>query len=187
MAFLGIKIPSKTGKIISEIDVPGDKTNIDELHITLLYFGKDFSLQDTAKSIEIINAITTQTASFTVKTKDVSHFEGHKEDKCAVIAKMESEKLHALRAKLAESFDEHGLEYSKEFKDYKPHTTLSYSEEEPKDFIFSPIEFTVGEITLWGGSSMDDKIIITFPLSEGAEDNNSALLKKIDMFDQSSK
>lgn len=187
MAFLGIKIPSNIGQLLSEVEVPGEKSSPSELHITLFYFD-NFSIDDATKLLEVVYKLTTKIKPFNVKTNTVSHFPGwgDKDDKkCAIIAKITSEDLHNFRNKLADDLDKANVEFSKTYKDYKPHITLSYSKEEPEDFdLPDTIEFTVSEITLWGGQEMNDKLIVDFPLSYGKTEKNSFLIKRIEMMEK---
>lgn len=182
MAFLGIKVPSPANIFLSQIKVEGEKTPINEMHITLLYFGEEYPLDKIAKAIDIIQKEAADTSDFMVQTRQVSHFEGHKEGKCAVIAKMTSPDLHNLRSRLAKACQKADISFSTKFKEYRPHVTLSYAEQAPKDFTIPPIQFKVKEITLWGGESMDDKIIISFPL--GKSNKHAGLIHKIEMFEK---
>jgi len=187
MAFLGIKVSDNVGQLLSQVNVPGEKTSPSEMHITLFYF-ENFSIDDVIKSLEVIFELTTNTKPFNVKTNMVSHFPGwgDKDDKkCAVIAKITSDDLHKFRDKLADDLDDANVEFSKTYKDYKPHITLSYSQEEPEDFdLPDPVEFTVSEITLWGGEEMNDKLIVDFPLSYDKTEKNSFLIKRIEMMEK---
>lgn len=182
MAFLGIKVPSEAAHLLSEIDVAGDKTEPKELHITLMYFGDKWATSEMSKSLEVINEITQQTQPFAVTTSMVTHFPGYREGKIAVIAKMESPALHKMHKELAKKLDDDGIEYSKEFKEYRPHITLSYAEEPPKDKKIRTIEFKIEEITLWGGEDMNDKIIVSFPLAQ--KHRHAALLQKAELFEK---
>lgn len=165
MSFVGILVPNNISNLLSQIDVPGEKSSADELHITLMYFEK-LSNQDTIKAIDAIQSVVAETTPFNVQTNTVSHFPGWEDnDKCAVIAKIQSKDLHAFRQKLAEAFDQQGVEFSKVYKGYKPHITLSYSKEEPDDFEFPKVDFTVSEIILWCGEEMNDKLLVKFPFS----------------------
>src|SRR5258706_12641281 len=148
MAFVGINISPEIGKLFSKIDVPGDKTNTNEFHITLLYFDGKFSLSEVRKSLKIIYDIASKTQPFVITSCNVSHFPGHKEEKCAIIAKIESSELHQVHDQLAKEFKQAKIDFSKKFKKYNPHITLSYSKEEVEDFNIVPISFTVSEITL---------------------------------------
>ena len=187
MAFLGIKVSDNIGQLLSKVDVPGEKTSPSEMHITLFYF-ENFSIDDVIKSLEVIFELTTNTKPFNVKTNMVSHFPGwgDKDDKkCAVIAKITSDDLHKFRDKLADDLDDANVEFSKTYKDYKPHITLSYSQKEPEDFdLPDAIEFTVSEIALWGGEEMNDKLIVDFPLSYDKTEKNSFLIKRIEMMEK---
>jgi 2'-5' RNA ligase len=165
MAFLGILIEPNAAKQLSEITTPGEKTPIKELHSTLFYFGKDWPISQVQKSLAVISDITQGTKSFTAKTNHISCFERCCGELSAVIAKLEGHELFDFRSKLAERFEQEDIKYAKDFVEFRPHITLSYSKEIPNDFNLGlPISFSVKAITLFAGDEMDDRIVITFPL-----------------------
>jgi 2'-5' RNA ligase len=184
MAFLGIRAPHEAGRLLSQLDVPGEKTSVSEMHITLLYFGDEWPVSEISKSLEATYEVTSKTQPFLVKMEKATHFSKSPEDKYPVITRVESEDLHKMRNELSKKFDKEKIEFSKLYKDFKPHVTLSYSEEEPDDIEFHPVEFVVQEIVLWGGDHGDDRIFVTFPLASPAFDKNALLIKKVEVFEK---
>jgi 2'-5' RNA ligase len=186
MAFLGIRIPHETGRLLSKIDVPGEKTSTSEMHITLLYLGDEWPISEISKAMEAAYDIVSKTKPFTAEVNKVSHFpkNPHDQDKYPIITRVESKELHELRGKLAKKFDKEGVEYSKLHPDYKPHVTLAYSEKEPEDVSFDPLEFSISEVVLWGGDHGDDRIFVTFPLAGPEVTKNSFLLQKASIFEK---
>jgi 2'-5' RNA ligase len=183
MAFMGIQVPPEAAHLLSKIQVPGEKSDPAELHITLMYFGDQWSVSEISKCLPVIQEVAGKTQPFIVSTALVTHFPGHREGTCAVIAKVESTELHRMRGTLAQKLDQANIEYSKQFKEYKPHITLSYAEEEPKqDKKMHAIQFKVEEITLWGGQEMHDKIIVNFPL--GQTHKHAGLMREIEIFEK---
>jgi 2'-5' RNA ligase len=122
---------------------------------------------------------------FLVKAKKVSHFPKREDNPIPIIAPIESKELDELHKKLANAFDSDKIEFNKTFRDYKPHITLAYSDDEFDDFkIDPPIEFIVNEVVLWGGDEGDDRVFITFPLKAPERTKHSALMRKIDMYEK---
>lgn len=184
MAFLGIRIPHETGRLLSQLDVPGEKTPLSEMHITLLYFGEEWPISELSKSLEAAYNVISKTKPFRAQMDEVTTFPRCEGDKCAVVSRVKSSALHEMRKALAKSFDKAGVEFSKEFKDYKPHVTLSYSEEEPDSFRFDPVDFSVQEVVLWGGDHGDDRIFVTFPLAGPEISKHSLLIQKATVFEK---
>jgi 2'-5' RNA ligase len=119
---------------------------------------------------------------FLTKNHKITCFPKRENNPVAIIAKIESDELHELRDKLEKQFDKCKVDFSKIFKDFKPHITLSYADEEIDDCKIDTVEFTVQEVVLWGGEDGDNRIFITFPLKGPEKQKHSALLQKVDMF-----
>ncbi len=184
MAFLGIRVPHETARLLAQIDVPGEKTATSEMHITLLHFQKEWPITELAKSLEATYEVVSKFHPFLAKINKVSSFPKNPEGKIPIIGKVESSELMKLRKKLAENFDDENIDFSKTHKDFKPHITLAYSEEEPDKEKFHTVEFVVSEIVLWGGDHGDDRIFVTFPLAGPKMDKNAMLLTKIEIFEK---
>ena len=181
MAFLGIRVPTETGRLLKEIEVPGENVAKSEMHITLLCFEDNWPISELAKSLEAAYDIVSKIKPFRVTIDKVSCFPKHG-DKCAIIAPVKGAELHELHDKLAKNFDKEEIDFSKRFKDFKPHVTLSYNDEEIDDLDVDEVEFQVQEVVLWGGDHGDDRIFITFPLKGPGKHKYSFLDQKIDTF-----
>lgn len=187
MAFLGIKISHEIGRLLSGIEVPGKKEGIADFHITLLCFEDNWAISEISRALEATYDVVSKVKPFLVKTEVISCFPKREDNPCPIIAKIESKELHQLNNKLKKKFDQEKIGYSKTFKDYKPHITLSYADQEIKDFKIDPQEFSVQELVLWGGDHGDDRVFITFPL-KGPEKQKHALLRdKIELFEKMAK
>ena len=184
MAFLGIRVPHECGRLLSQIEVDGDKTSTSDLHITLLHFGDEWPISEISKSLEATYKIVSDVKPFRVKMNRVSHFSKGEGGKYPIISRVESKELHKVREALAKEFDKKKIEYSKNFKDYKPHVTLAYIDDEPNDFDFDAVEFVVQEIVLWGGDHGDDRIFVTFSLAGPEANKNALLVQKADIFEK---
>lgn len=182
MAFLGVKIPTTTARLLADLDVPGKKTGVHEMHITMLMFDDNWPISELAKSMEAAYDIISETKPFIVNVKEVGCFPKREDKPCAIIAPIVSDDLHDLNEKLRKKFDKAGIEFDKKFKEYKPHVTLAYADEEPKKFKIDPLQFAVEEIILFGGDHGDSRIFITMPLKGPEKKKNSYLLQKVDLF-----
>jgi 2'-5' RNA ligase len=184
MAFLGIKVPLEVGRLLNQIDVPGEKISTSEMHITLLHFQSEWPITELAKSIEATYEVASKFHPFLVSINKVTSFSKNPEGNCPIIGKVESNELMKLRKKLAENFDDCDIDFSKTHKDFKPHVTLAYAEDKPDDAKIHPVEFVVSEIVLWGGDHGDDRIFVTFPLAGPKMDKTALLIKKIEIFEK---
>lgn len=183
MAFLGIRVPIETGRLLKGIEVPGENEGPSEYHITLLCFEDNWPVSEISKSLEAAHDVISKVKPFTVKVETVFCFPAKDDGPVPVVAKVESKELHDMRDKLAKEFDKCSIEFSKVFKDFKPHITLAYAKESIDKFKIDPvIEFAVQEVVLWGGDHGDDRIFITFPLKGPEKQKHSLLLQKAEMF-----
>jgi 2'-5' RNA ligase len=173
MSFLGIKVPHEITRLLSEVEIPGEKVSRDEMHVTLCYTGKGTPIEGLVKIIVAAYEVTSQTKPFTSRTTQVTSFPTNPDDGVPIIARVESNELHALRNALCASFERNEVPFSKKYREYIPHITLGYSTDptvhadHAADKEIPPVEWGVGEIVLWGGDAGDDKLAVTFPLSMG--------------------
>lgn len=171
MAFLGLTVPAPTARLLSEIDISqwGDPEPPGKFHITMLYIGKDIDIARIGSMIEPIFSVTSQTRPFTVATSHATTFPPNPDDGTPIIARVQSNELHTLRAAIVGAFTSAGIEFSNKYPDYTPHVTLGYSKDPEVsgliDIDFPTLEWGAAELTLWGGDSGDNRIIITFPFS----------------------
>ncbi len=187
MAFLGIRVPHETGRLLSKVDVPGEKVSTSEMHITLLHLGDEWPVAELCKALEPTFEVISKTQPFLVKMESATHFpKGPNSDsKFPIISRVSSKELHELRDELAKAYDDKKIEFSKLHKDYKPHVTLSYSDDEPDDVEFDhSVEFVVSEVVLWGGDHGDDRIFVTFPLAGPEKTKHAVLLQKAEIFEK---
>lgn len=182
MAFLGIRIPTETGRLLRNIEVPGEKESSSEYHITLLHFEENWPIGEIAKALEATYDVVSEIKPFLVEVSKVGCFPKRENNPAAIIAKVTSDNLHDLRGKLAKKFDKEKIEFSKTFKDFNPHITLAYADKEIDEFKIDPLEFSIQELVLWGGDHGDDRIFITFPLKGPERQKNALLQQKIDLF-----
>jgi 2'-5' RNA ligase len=176
MAFLGLRVPLETARLLSEVpDVAkyGDPEPLDRFHVTLLVLG-DIPIEDVARTIEPVFKVVSETRPFTVSTSHITTFPPG--ETTPIIGLIDSPEIHVLRARLTEALGEADIEYNRKFKDYVPHVTLGYS---APDLHYDgginvhlpvPISWGAHELVLWGGHVDDQvmtRVIVTFPFSLG--------------------
>jgi 2'-5' RNA ligase len=186
MAFLGIRVPQEVGRLITGLEVPGERESTSEYHITILCFEDNWPISEISKATETTFETIVDIKPFLVKASKVSHFPPHNDGPIPIIAPIDSKELHELHKKLCKSFDKAKIDYKKTFKEYKPHITLAFSKEDHDDFKIEPkLEFVVNEVVLWGGDHADDRIFITFPLKGPARKRkNALLLQQVEVFEK---
>lgn len=166
MAFIGLTVPSATSRLFSEVEVPGDKTPRDRHHVTLIYIGDDVPIDTLAEAIKATYAVTSQTQPFTARTSRVGTFPvSDDQEDHPVIAYVESDELHVLRAGLVDRLTEAGVDFDRKYPKYRPHVTLSYAPTAVEEFRIPTIEWGAHEIVLWGGDEGDQKLTATFPFA----------------------
>ncbi len=174
MAFIGIRVPEAVGRMLESVEVPGERSKTSDMHITLLYLGRNAGIIPIAKAMVATHAVVSKYRPFLVTGITVDSFPSNPDDGIPVIVPIESQPLHVFRHSLASKFDELGLEYSKKYPEFHPHVTLSYVKD-PQDGFTVPVQnlpgyaaWVVNEITIWGGEDMGDGAIVTLPLPMSA-------------------
>lgn len=164
MAFIGLKVPPETGRLLNELDVPGTKEPLHKYHITMMYIGDEVPFEDLLKAIEATYNVTSQSLPFSVRTNKISHFPNG--DEVPIICPIESPAIHILREKLVKSFDAAGVDFNKKHPNFTPHVTLAFDDKVPgKDRNINSLEWGAHELVLWGGDSGDDRLVVSFPFS----------------------
>lgn len=160
MSIIAIKVPKKEANYLYDIDTPGEKVSAEDKHITVLYF--DGEGPEVAKKVlDCLAEFPVYMDSISIESGEVDVFsEG--DDGVPVFAKVESQELNKFREALIDILDANGIEYSKKFKDFKPHITLSYSPEKIDGFpLDKKIEFSVSKYCYWDkNNGVQNEIII---------------------------
>jgi len=171
MSFIGFRVPHETARLLSELDVPGEKDPVDHFHVTVIHLGDDVAIETLAQALVATFKVTSQTAPFTVSTSRVSCFpkktspKSAKDGKVPVICRIESDSLHRLQQNLKVSLKAAGVGFSDKFPEFKPHVTLAWADANIEDKRIPTVEWGAHELVLWGGDQGDRKLIITFPFS----------------------
>jgi len=164
MALLSVVLPPDVARLLSTLDVPGERAS--DHHVTLVYPGKTLPFEASLAYIGATNKALSGLKPFTVTVNAVGTFAA-KDGKVPVVAKVEGEALHDLRERLVKALDEASVEYDTTYKDYRPHVTLAFAEAKDVGFMQtlpSPVTWGVSEVAFWGGSEGASGIQVTFPL-----------------------
>jgi len=164
MAMVGLAVPRETAQILSEIDVPGRRETPDHFHITILNLGDDVPIETIGEMMAATYEVAQRTEPFSLYVDHVTCFPAG-DDGYPVICPLNVTPLQELWRRLCNRFDEMGLQYSKKFKEFRPHVTLAYADEEVEKFLFPTIGWGAHELSLWGGNSGRSRVLIHLPLS----------------------
>jgi len=149
MAFMGISLSPEMCQLFHEVPVPGVRVPKHSHHVTLLYLGKEISLPDICKAIEVSAPIMQRTPPLRLSAGRVEAFPPNPDDGYPLIARIDCEGLHTLQAQLKDAFRQNDVPFSDKYPDYKPHVTLAYSKEPMKEMKLEPaIEWTVAETVM---------------------------------------
>jgi 2'-5' RNA ligase len=175
MAFLGIRVPNETARLLGGLEVPGKREANSSLHVTMFFFGDEVSIEALAEIMKATYGVTSQAKPFTVRTSQLTSFPAG-DDGQPIICRIESDALHDLREKIREVYEANKVEFSNKYPDYKPHVTLAYNDgAEPfQEARIPTVEWGAHELVLWGGDSGDDKLVVTFPFALGDLDKLAA-------------
>lgn len=165
VALLCLKLAPDTARLLTSIKVPGEKTDLDSKHVTLIYLGKELELEAILLAIQVTYQTLASWTPFVLRTRLATAFPPSPEGKYPIIARIESDDLHEMQGALREAFDEEGVPYSNKWPEYRPHCTLSYAEEDMEPFKFPPVTWSCTEVVLWGGDEGETDLICRFPLS----------------------
>jgi len=160
MAFIGFVVPQIAGNELAKIPVSGERTPVDEMHVTACFLGNNVPVENVLKALSVCYKVASSAkplrmaaALLTTFPPNPDHREG-----VPIIARVVSPDLMNFRAKMAAALDAAGVEYSKKFPEYKPHVTLGYGAERFPARQIPPISWKCSHIMVWGGEERYDKI-----------------------------
>jgi 2'-5' RNA ligase len=167
MSFLGLKVPHETARLLGGLEVPGKREAVSSLHVTMFYFGEGLDIERLTSIVKVTFGVVEEAKPFTVRTSRITSFPAGGDGQ-PIICRIESDALHDLRDKIRAAYEEAGVEFSDRHPEYKPHVTLSYSDEgDFEERRISTVEWGAHELVLWGGDSGDDKLVVHFPFVLG--------------------
>ena len=103
MAFVGLRVPHETARLLGGLEVPGKKEPTSSFHVTMFHLGDEVPIEALVKVIQVTFGITTETKPFTVRTSQLTSFPKG-DDGTPIICRIESDSLHDLRDKLKEAY-----------------------------------------------------------------------------------
>jgi len=165
---LSISLSPDISRLFREITFKDKITRDPSDHITMFYLGDNIPLKKLIKMIPIIFDITCDMKPFMVSCSKITTFPKGKNG-YPIIGEIKSKDLSALRDKLKKEFEKNKIKYDSTFKDYKPHVTLGYSKNKPKNTSFSKINWSINHISLYGGDESDSRFFVNFPFTLGTE------------------
>jgi 2'-5' RNA ligase len=160
---IGLRMPAETGRLLSEISVEGEAVDFGHAHVTVVYLGDDVPLPAVLKAVEVCYDVAQRMRPIKCSTRHTFCFPPSDEGKHPIICPIDSPDLHVLHAGITAGLDAAGVEYSKKWPEYRPHTTLAYADAPYPVIDFDPIEWTAFELTVWGGDHRDSRIVIAIP------------------------
>lgn len=158
------------GRLFQQVDVPGERDPSD--HITMFYLGDGVPLDRLMKIIPILYKLCAKTDPFKVSCKRITTFPKGKKG-WPVIGQVQSKEIQSLWTKIKSALEQNNIKYDKTYSEYNPHVTLSYSKKKPKNISFPKLEWTVGEISLYGGDEHDERLFVNFPFSIGLKEKKA--------------
>lgn len=177
---IALTVPYEVSKLLSKIKVPGDKTPLEEYHITLFSLDDNLKLEEIEKLIEPVFELAKKTKPFKVILKEFTTFEG--KDKTPIICRLNTEEIFKFREALKKKLDKVGIKYSSKFPCFKPHITLSYHKEKVKDKSFDKISFEIDSVAIYGGDKGREKIYVECKFGKYIKKSSEYLLKECESF-----
>ena len=125
----------------------------------MINLGRVASLTQVIKAMSVVAFAAQETKPFLVGCAFRTCFPRNSDESIPIIARVQSPEIMKLRKKLVEQIETMGIEYNKKHPEFKPHVTLSYSQDSCENLGFEPIMWEVGSIAVWGGEEMTDRIV----------------------------
>ncbi len=168
MAFIGLRVPADAARLLESHEVPGERLSASDMHITILYLGKNVPVVDLAKAMVAAYGVAQRTSPLSLIVDRVTNFPVGN-DGWPLICRLESPGLQQLNVDLKAEFTRLGLPFNNKWPTYAPHVTMAYLKDpQPEGFVFDqplpgPLPFVVHELTIWGGDDGDGRIHINMP------------------------
>jgi 2'-5' RNA ligase len=134
------------------------------MHVTLIYLGKNAPLSNIIKAFAVLASFAQKRKPFLIGCAVRTCFPENPDDGTPIIARVQSLSLAKLRSELMVEMNMAGVQYIDKYPEFKPHITLSYSDEPCEDLGFNSIVWKVNALTIWGGESMKDRVVASVEL-----------------------
>lgn len=161
MAFVYIPVPYTTSLELLEYPVPGEKSDLSRMHVTLISFDQDMTDSEIEKIQRVLQWLHREWKTFDMCVKTVGCFPNGSNG-FPVIGHIEGDEIRRLRNSIAYLLSKTGVEFSTKFPEFNPHATLSYAKTEVEDRDIQPIQWTAGEMVFDTGSRQERKTLHTY-------------------------
>lgn len=161
MAYIYIPVPYTTALELLEYPVQGEKEDVATMHVTLVSFDQDMTDAEIARIQAVMQPLHRVSSILAMQVKRIGCFPSGSHG-CPIIGHIEGVGIHKLQGSLRYLLDRSGIEYSKKFPVYRPHTTLSYAKDPISDRTVAPIEWTAGSMIFDTGSRRERKTLHTY-------------------------
>lgn len=163
VALLSLKVPEEIARQLSRVDIPGERVQRDQMHVSVLYL-EDTDLSTILRALEASYQIAAGWRSFVVRVHELSSFDPNPTTGLfPLIGRVQGAPLHALRAACCRAFNALHVPYSTKYPTYEPHVTLAYGDAPFGTIPVHDVAWIVNSLTLWGGDDGDNGIEATIP------------------------
>ncbi|MET7335944.1 2'-5' RNA ligase family protein [Nonomuraea sp. NPDC005650] len=167
-AMIALAVPADAA---AELAIP-DGLAPDDLHVTLVYMGKNIPSETWEQAIEVARQVAAKQGPLAGQLGGIGAFPAA-EDGVPVFVPVDVPGLEVLRQRLAEALDAAGIEYAANHG-YTPHVTLRYVEPgEPMPDPVAPVPVAFDGLTVVAD---DEPTAIPFGAGAGAAEVKSAQL-----------
>lgn len=150
MAIVTLAVPRGVASYLTRLDVPGERTPVDEMHVTIVQMDQELDPVQVATIAGIVRDVVSKRESFQATLERITHFPPS-DHGFPIICPVTSEGLLRLHETITSALDANRIEYSKKFPTYRPHVTVSWSTMEPPTDVglVKPLTWTVDVVNMW--------------------------------------
>lgn len=153
MAIIAIEVPVGVAMYLNRLNLPGTKTPMEEMHVTIAQIDQDLTPVDVSVVSGIAKEATSLFETFTACLDHVTCFPKGTNG-VPVICPVMSSVLKNVHSCIVEALDARNISFSKKFPDYKPHVTLSWANDHVDAMnLVQPIQWSVSHLAMWPTTS----------------------------------
>jgi 2'-5' RNA ligase len=167
MAFIALKVPSETARLLEELYIPIKRSKKDlesasDMHVTIMYLGKKLAIGNIAKAMCSAFTVASITSPIECYIDTISSFDTGRQK--PIIAPVVSPGLFSLYDTLKSAFDIGMVDYDDKFPEYKPHVTLAHANVDHfNDVKFPKLSWTSYEMVIYGSDQGFGKVAVHLP------------------------
>lgn len=164
MAMIAMRVPDDTAFMLENVGPPGDNHAASDMHVTVLYLGDNVSAPRLGLAMVAVQEVAAMTTPFLLSVNRVDSFPTNDGGNVPIIAPVDSPPLHQMQAAIKAAMNKHGVWYSDKYPEYRPHVTLSYSNEtKATGSLQSPLMWGAYGVDVYGGNEGMEGIFIHVP------------------------